>query len=103
LDPACHFDADPDPTFHFDGVPDLSLQIKAQKKCSNRLIFHLQIDADPDLDPAYHSNADADPDPAITLMRFRILPFNLMRNRIHNTDDKVGPDEFKNYGWYAAF
>ena len=40
LDPACHFDADPDPTFHFDGVPDLSLQIKAQKKCSNRLIFH---------------------------------------------------------------
>ncbi len=32
-------------------------------------------DADPD--PAYHF--DVDPDPAITLMPIRILPFNLMR------------------------
>jgi hypothetical protein len=32
LDPACHFDADPDPdsSHHFDADPDPSFQIKAQ-------------------------------------------------------------------------
>jgi hypothetical protein len=77
-DPACHFDADPDPTFHFAAVPDPDpgLQVKAQnlEKVLKYGYFpyilacHLQIDAYPD--PAYH---------------VRILPFNLMRIRIHNT------------------
>jgi hypothetical protein len=40
-------------------------------------------------DPAYHF--DADPVQRITLMqiRIRILPFNLTRIRIHNTDYKT--------------
>ncbi len=63
-----HIDAnpDPDPAYHFD------------------------VDADPDPDPAYHFDAGADPDPIqlITLMRIRIriLPSNLMRIRINNTE-----------------
>jgi hypothetical protein len=45
------------------------------------LACHLQIDADPDLNPAYHF--DADPDPDFNLMRIRVP--KIMRIRIHNT------------------
>ncbi len=81
-DTACHFDGDfdadlePDPTFTFDADaypdPGPSLQLKAQnlEKVSQIgsycipyiLACRLQIDADPDPDPAYH--CDAGPDPA---------------------------------------
>jgi hypothetical protein len=52
---------DPDPTLHLDADPDPSFQIKAQnlekvlKKAHIRYILpcNLQIDADPELDPAY--------------------------------------------------
>jgi hypothetical protein len=57
-----HVDADPDSTFHPDGDPDPdpdpSFQIKAQtiEKAHIPYILacHLQIDADPVPDPAYH-------------------------------------------------
>ncbi len=88
LGPACHFNADPDPdpdpAFHFDAVPDRgpdpSFQIKAQNfekllqqahflyifwlVICNLMWIRIQIQL-------------------ITLMRIRILPFNMMR--IHNT------------------
>jgi hypothetical protein len=105
-DPVCHFDANPDldPTFYLDAGPDLdpdpSFQIKAQnlKKSSNMLILHilachLQIDADPDPYPSYRITLMWLRIHLFTvmrmlmrmLMRIRILPFNLMRIRIHNT------------------
>jgi hypothetical protein len=72
-DPVCHFDTDPDPdsTFHFDADPYPSFQIKAQNlekvlKLAHIpyvLACHLQIDADADLDPAYHFDVDPDRDP----------------------------------------
>ncbi len=77
------FYADSDPTFQPDADPDRSFQIRLKplKKCSNRLIFHipyilvyhLQVDADPEPVPAYHF--DADPDTNFYLMRIRILIF----------------------------
>jgi hypothetical protein len=59
------------PTFQFDADPDQA--------------YH--FDAAPD--PAYHF--DADPDPHQTV---RILPFSLMRIRIHNTGDMVKSDNW---------
>jgi hypothetical protein len=56
-DPACHFDADPDPAGHLDSAPNP--------------------------DPACPFDADVDPD-FFTLIRIRILNFNLMRIRIRN-------------------
>ncbi len=84
-DPACPFDADPDPdpTFSFDPDPDPypSFQIKAQNldKVLKEahfpyiLAYHLHI-----MRIRIRSQR-------ITLMRIRILPFNLMR--IHTDPD----------------
>jgi hypothetical protein len=47
------------------------------------LACHLQIDADPVPDPAYHFDADPDADPDFYLMRMRIQVTKMMR--IHNT------------------
>jgi hypothetical protein len=79
--------ADPDSTYHPDADPDpdLIFQIKAQtlKKVLKKahipyiLACHLQIDADPVPDPAYHFYADTDPD------------FYLSRIRIHITVTKL--------------
>jgi hypothetical protein len=86
-----HIDANPDSTYHPDADsdadstylpdadldPDPNFQIKAQNlekvlKCIPYVLAcHLQIDADPVPDPAYHF--DADPD------------FYLMRIRVDNT------------------
>jgi hypothetical protein len=49
----------------------------------------MKINVDPDTDPAYPFDADADPNriQIITLMWNRILPFNLKRihpDRLHN-------------------
>ncbi len=83
-DPICYFDVNPDPSFHFDADPDptfhqpltfmrIRIQILASKwryKTSKKSVLigsygipyiltrHLQIDADPDSDPAYHIDAD---------------------------------------------
>ncbi len=93
-DPACHFDPDPDTTCSVHFVRIRQIQIKAQnlEKVLKQthipyiLACHLKIDEDPD--PAYHF--DADPDSTYHFnadpVRIRILPFNLMLIRIHNTD-----------------
>jgi hypothetical protein len=65
-DPVCHFDADPDPTLHFDvdPVPDHSFQKKAlnlEKVLKYILDCHLQIDADPNWNPADHFGGNPDP------------------------------------------
>ncbi len=84
--PACHFnvDPDPDPIFHIDADldpdPNPSYQIKAQNLEKVLKWAHFPYIL------ARHLQVDADPDPGITLMRIRILLFNLMRIRIHNTD-----------------
>ncbi len=51
------------------------------------MAFHLQIDADPVLDPAYHFDADpdVDPDPDYYLMRTRIQATKMMQ--IHADPD----------------
>jgi hypothetical protein len=63
-DPACHFDADayPDPTFHFDAVPVPDHNLESAQMGFRIHRIHL-----------------------ITMMRIRIIPFNLMRIRSHNT------------------
>ncbi len=86
-DPTFHPDADPD--------PDPTFPIKAQtfEKALQEahvpyiLAGHLQIDAYPVPDPAYHLDADpdADPDPDFYLMRMRIRITKTMRIRFHNT------------------
>jgi hypothetical protein len=59
--------------------------LKPLKKCQNTFIFHilachLQIDADPVPDPAYHFDVgpDADPDLDFYLMRMRIQLSKMM-------------------------
>jgi hypothetical protein len=105
LDPR-HFYADPDSTFHPDANPDEdffwmriqirlftlmrtypapNFQIKSQtlEKMLKQahipyiLACHLQIDADPVPDPAYHFDAVPDVDPGYRT--------KMMRIRIHNT------------------
>jgi hypothetical protein len=51
------------------------------------LAYHLQIDADPASEPAYHFDAvsDADPDPDFYLMRMRIQVTKMML--IHTDPD----------------
>ncbi len=59
------------------------------------LAYRLQIDADPDLYPAYHFDAEADPDPAYQFdaVQIRILPFDFMR--IHaDADPDTNPQHF---------
>jgi hypothetical protein len=72
-----HFDADPDAdpvsTYHPDADPDVDPDPRFQMKAQTNekvlkyahipyiLACHLQIDADPVPDPAYHFDADADP------------------------------------------
>ncbi len=70
--PACHLDADLDPTFYSDADPNPSFQIKAQnlKKCSNRLMFRTFCHVIWKLMRIRIQ--------LVTLMRIRILPFNLM-------------------------
>ncbi len=63
--------------------PDASLQIKAKtpwKSAQMGLIFHIVLQINADLDPAYHFGADPD----FYLMRIQVT--KLMR--IHNTVSK---------------
>jgi hypothetical protein len=71
---------------------DPSFQIKAQILESAQIYSfpfivacHLQIDADPVPDLAYHSDADSDPYFYLMQIRMRIQVTKLMRIRIHNT------------------
>jgi hypothetical protein len=57
LDPACHFDADPDPTFHVDADldPDLDPACNFVADLDPGPTFH--FDADPDPNPSFQINA----------------------------------------------
>jgi hypothetical protein len=108
VDPAFHFDADPDPdsAFHSDADPAPTFNLMRiriphtfapelyppllQIDPVRRPPFHFDADPDPafhfdaDPDPTFLSDADTDPAPAPTfnLMWIRTLPFTLMRIRI---------------------
>jgi hypothetical protein len=67
-DPAFHLIADPDPTFHAVQIRILN-RIKVMKICDQTLLgsicvskaLKLDFYADPDPNPAFHSNAHPDP------------------------------------------